>query len=175
MNIGATSEDVDPCAVRYRVRLDVGRFVEVSGIQVGRFIVRTRFDGEVGISRPLGRVPKGQFIVEHLPEGSDVADDAGLATPTGMPDDVARAFAWFAADELSRHLIVDERGFGACVRAWPGLRHLLLSGVLAFSNGVPPVPWHHTTEYRASAPTLRPCDPADVQRALYPSQEGEAA
>jgi hypothetical protein len=174
VNIAATSEDVDPCAVRYRVRLDVGGFVEVAGFQIGRFIVRTRFDGEVGIARTFGRVTKGLFVVEHLPEGNDVADDTGLATPIAMPDEAARAFAWFAADELARHLIVDHRGFGACIRAWPGLRHLL-SQVVAFSEGAPPVPWHHTLEYRATVPTLRPCDPDDVQRALYPSQEGEAA
>lgn len=73
-----------------------GKAIIVSGVQVGRFAVRARWDGEYTAGNDSsGRRPARQWIVDHLPTGAQVFDSND------------RAAAQLAADELSRWSVED--------------------------------------------------------------------
>jgi hypothetical protein len=127
-----------------------GGAVPVKGLRVGHFMVRKGNPGEV--SNVSG--DSVDFSVQFLPPGMEVADSASM----NFGGLYARARALFFADELSRHVVVDARGFKVCALSWPGFRHLYAQDEVMI-RGDRPVPWHHTLAYdlerRCGAATLR--------------------
>ncbi|HMI94217.1 MAG TPA: hypothetical protein VK509_22750 [Polyangiales bacterium] len=135
-------ERTDPCVVRYSVLMLNAGTRPVYGFRVGHFVVRQSTEGEVGLSGEGGETLRGGVVLDYLAPGAEVADGASMRFTGAHAWDVA----WFFADELSRHLVVDARGFEASARSWPGIDHLWSQGP-AIANGLVPVPWHHTETY----------------------------
>lgn len=115
-----------------------GNPIGVVGMRVGHFLVRRGNLGEVSNSTR----EKVDFVVQYLAPGHDTADPVSI----NFGGHLARARALFVADELSRHLVVDDRGFKACASEWPGFSHLVAQDD-AILRGELPVPWHHTEQH----------------------------
>lgn len=102
--------------VSYKLMTIHGGMVEVRGIQVGRFMVRTKMEGELGmLGSPRMYSASLDWRVDHVPSRSSLAEAATFEQALQFADDVSR-FA--KKDPASKKTELLKKQFGPELLAW---------------------------------------------------------